>query len=132
MRQRAALPRLVLNVPALAGRTAAEVARILGRGTARPGAGEKVKYHGDTVEVVYVGGKARWIKLQNAWRLPFSEQALPKLGLPARKPTYVNPTHVMSWSNLPHIKELTLYAGKGGKVSSVLICVQTSNGATSS
>ena len=54
---------------------------------------------------------------------------LPKLGLPSAKPTYVNSSHVMSWSNLANLKEVSIYAGEDGAVSSILICVETEQAA---
>jgi hypothetical protein len=129
MRPGTTLPKLVLNVPAVAGKTEAEVARLLGPSERSDGVvvGDRVKhmYHGGTIEVVFVNGRADWIKLHEAFRLPFNGEALRKLGLPAAKPNYVNPTHVMSWNKLPNIKEVTLYAGPNGRVSSAIVCVRT-------
>ncbi|MDH5197439.1 MAG: hypothetical protein OEY20_09315, partial [Gemmatimonadota bacterium] len=124
------LPHLLLNVPALAGRSEAEVADHLGPPV--PGMGvmdpnrTKLTYWGGKVEVVFVDGKAGWIKLYGTGDLPFSKAALCKLGLPVKRPTYVNSQHVISWHNLPHLREVSLYGGgPHGSVSSVLICVQT-------
>lgn len=126
------LPHLLMNVPALAGRAEAEVAAYLGPPV--PGVGvtdptrRKMSYWGGKVEVVFVEGKAAWIKLYGAGSLPFSKEALRKLGLPLRRPTYVNGRHVISWHNLPHLREVSLYGGGPlGSVSSVLICVETNS-----
>ena len=37
--------------------------------------------------------------------------------------TYTNPGTVMSWHGIPRIREVSLYAGTKGDVSSVLVCV---------
>jgi hypothetical protein len=125
-----ALPNLVLNVPALAGRSESEVAEYLGH--ADPGMGStdparvKLSYWGGKVEVVFVDGRASWIKLYGTGDLPFAKEALGKLGLPVKAPTYVNTRHVMSWHNVAHLQEVSLYAGGAhGTVSSVLVCVRS-------
>lgn len=124
-----ALPHLLLNVPALAGRSESEVADHLGApdegGTSTDPTRTKRSYRGGNVEVVFVEGKAGWIKLYGTRDLPFAREALSKLGLPVRHPTYVNAQHVMSFDNLPHLREVSLYGGGArGSVSSVIVCVQ--------
>jgi hypothetical protein len=122
------LPGLVLNVPAIALKSPVEVAAIIGppetSGGVQPGADARLRYKRGSIEVIFVGGRACWIKLYNPRNLPFSKDSLTKLGLPRAKPTYVNSTHVMSWSNLANLKEVSIYGGESGSVSSVLICVQ--------
>ncbi|MDH3497768.1 MAG: hypothetical protein OER21_13490 [Gemmatimonadota bacterium] len=125
-----ALPHLLLNVPALAGRSETDVADHLGPpdegGTSTDPTRTKRCYRAGNVEVVFVEGKAGWIKLYGTKDLPFAKEALSKLGLPVRYPTYVNSHHVMSWDNIPHLREVSLYGGgPQGSVSSVLVCVQT-------
>jgi len=127
------LPSLVLNVPSIARRSPAEVARILGpperTNGAQLSANVRNVYHGGTIEIVFVDGKASWIKLYRTRNLPFSREVLAKLGLPQAKPTYVNARHVMSWSNLANLKEVSVYAGENGAVSSVLVCVEADQAA---
>jgi len=127
---RHSLPPLILNVPALAGRSEAEVSVHLG--PPDPGTlstdptRKKLCYRGGKVEVVFAEGKAGWIKLYGNGELPFSRESLSKLGLPVKRPTYVNARHVMSWDNVLHLREVSLYGGgPGGSVSSVLVCVHT-------
>ena len=128
MKQCAMLPSLVLNVPSIARRSPEEVAVILGpperNNGAQLSANVRNVYHRGAIEIVFVDGKASWIKLYNTRKLPFSKLILSKLGLPQAKPTYVNARHVMSWSNLANLQEVSVYAGENGTVSSVLICVQ--------
>ena len=122
------LPGLAFNVPSIARKSAAIVQQILGRPDKSSGTylGGKVKqtYRRGAVEVVYVDGKAAWIKLYDTRGLPFGREALPKLGLPPKKPTYVNHDRVMSWGNISNLREVSLYAGNGG-VSYVLVCVES-------
>jgi hypothetical protein len=126
---------LVLNVPAIARRPEGEVSRFLGMPDAGTisaiGNSTKRTYQSGKVEVVYVDGEARWIKLYTSKELPFSRQALRKLGLPIRRPTYDNSPHVLSWHNIAQLKEVSLYGGgPSGSASSVLVCVETTqNGA---
>lgn len=121
-----ALPGLSLNVPSIARKSTRDVERILGRPDRSSGTflGGKVKqtYHRGAVEVVFVDDRADWIKLYDTRGLPFSQHVLPKLGLPLRKPTYVNHDRVMSWGNIANLKEVSIYAGAGGGVSYVLVC----------
>jgi hypothetical protein len=132
-----ALPNLVLNVPALAGRSEAEVAEHLGHPdpamVSTDPTRTKLCYWGGKVEVVFVDGRAGWIKLYGTGDLPFSKDALRKLGLPVMRPTYVNEDHVMSWHNVPHLREVSLYGGgPRGSVTSVLVCVQAKSTRSSS
>ena len=120
------LPRLAFNVPSIARKTAAEVERVLGRPdkSSSTWLGGKVKqtYHRGAVEVVFVDGRAEWIKIFETRGLPFNQQALAKLGLPPRKPTYVNRDRVMSWGNICNLREVSLYSGGSDGVSYVLVC----------
>ncbi len=121
------LPRLAFNVPSIAGKSPEDVEEILGRPDKSGGAylGGKIKqtYRRGAVEVVFVDGRAEWIKLYDTRGLTFGKETLPKLGLPGQKPTYVNRDRVMSWGNIANLKEVSLYAGNGG-VSYVLVCAQ--------
>jgi len=133
MKRCTALPGLVLNVPAIALKSPEEVARVLGppdrSNGAQLSANVRNRYQRGAVEVVFVEGRASWIKLYNTRHLRFSAEILPKLGLPIAKPTYVNSSHVMSWSNLPNLKEVSVYSGENGAVSSILICVRAKRAA---
>jgi hypothetical protein len=127
---REALPRLTLNVPLLARKTTAEVERILGKPSKCAGLqlNGQVRniYRNGAIEIVFVEGKASWIKLFDTRDLVFGIDALPKLGLPPVKPTYVNRKHVMSWGNVANLKEVSLYSNGHSGVSYVLICASVS------
>jgi len=122
------LPGLVINVPALANKPPRDVERVLGRPEERSteivNSNGRHMYKRGSVEVVFIEGRARWIKLYNPRHMRFHKHSLSKLGLPSRKPTYVNRKHVMSWSNLCNLREVSLYADSKGGVSSVLVCVR--------
>ncbi len=85
---------------------------------------EKRAYRQGKVEVVYVEGRANWIKLYDTSGLRFSQASLSMLGLPAKRPTYVNRNHVMGWNKICNLKEVSFYADGSGGVSSVLVCVR--------
>ena len=125
MNSRMGLPKLLLNVPALADQPREVVERILGRPEGTTGAmvsqHEKVAYRGGKVEVLYTDGRAKRITLFNPHGMLFSQQSLSKLGLPPKKPTYSNRKQVMSWSKICNLQEVTLYADSKGGVSSVMV-----------
>lgn len=125
MNTRMALPKLLLNVPALADQPREVVERILGRPERTSGAivsqHEKVAYRSGKVEVVYTEGKAKRITLYSPRDMEFSQQSLSKLGLPPKKPTYLNRDQVMSWSRICNLQEVSFYADRSGGVSSVLV-----------
>ncbi len=129
MNVRTALPKLLLNVPALAHQSPDVVERILGRPERSCGAmvsqHQKVMYRAGKVEVVYTDGKASWIKLYATRDLKFNHHSLSRLGLPPKKPTYVNRNHVMSWSGICNLREVSLYSDSHGGVSSVLVCANS-------
>jgi hypothetical protein len=128
VKRRISLPALILNVPGIARKSASQVAQLLGPpdpvGAPSPGHQPTHSYRGGTVQVVYVDGKAAWIRLYNLRNADFSPEILPKLGLPARKPTHVSAGHAIGWSNLPNLREVSLYRDQRAGVSWLLICVQ--------
>ena len=92
---------VVLDIPAIAGKSEDEVAAVLGspsgrettqhQGKALP----KVLYRNGDVEVVYVNGKADWITLYKAF--PLRQSSLAQLNLPIREPTFTRQGFVMRW-----------------------------------
>ena len=123
-----ALPCLALNVPQLARRTPAEVARVLGAPAAsaenRHSRHQTLNYRNGDVQVVFVGGKAEWIKVNKAGGLKFSKDALTRLGLPRKRPTSMG-NDAISWDNINGVREVTMRSNGAGGVSSVLICMET-------
>jgi hypothetical protein len=126
MNSRVALPKLLLNVPAVAHQSPEVVERVLGKPERTTGAivsaNQKVAYRGGKVEVVYIDGRASWIKLYDTRKLSFDQESLTRLGLPPKKPTYNNRNHVMSWSRICNLREVSFYSDSNGGVSSVLVC----------
>jgi hypothetical protein len=115
----------------MARKSPAEVAQLLGPPDTsvgvQTGQHPTYTYRGGTVQVVYVAGRANWIKIYGLKHLEFSREALSKLGLSPRKPTYTNPGRVLSWSNLPNLREVSLYRDDQSGVSSLLVCVETTS-----
>jgi hypothetical protein len=94
---------VVLDVPAIAGKSQEEVAAILGSPSARETTqhGGKslpmILYRNGDVEIVYVNGKADWITLYT--RLPMQQSSLKRLNLPVGEPTWARQSVVMRWEN---------------------------------
>lgn len=124
-----------LNIPAVAGKSASEVAKILGEPTstettrARGRSYPKSSYHAGAVEIVFVDGKADWITVfggRGLPALPYSEKALDMLGLSTKAPTFSRPGVVMRWGNISGLREVSLFpAGSAGKVDYAYILVRT-------
>ena len=127
-KKRVTLPGLVLNVPLLARRTRDEVARVLGTpadsSESRRSRHQTLSYHNGDVLVVFVDGKVEWIKVTRAKGLMFSTEVLTRLGLPPKRPTWIE-KDAMSWDNIHGVREVTVRSNGAGGVSSVLICVET-------
>ena len=106
---------VVLDIPAIAGKSQDEVAEVLGspsgRETTRHEGKElpKVLYRNGDVEVVYVDGKADWITLYNP--LPLRQASLARLNLPVREPTFARRGLVMRWENgrIPGVQAVYLF-----------------------
>ncbi len=73
--------------------------------------------------VVFVDGKVEWIKVTRAKGLLFSTEVLTRLGLPPKRPTWIE-KDAMSWDNIHGVREVTVRSNGAGGVSSVLICVE--------
>ncbi len=127
-KKRVTLPGLVLNVPLLARRTRDEVARVLGTpadsSESRRSRHQTLSYQNGDVLVVFVDGKVEWIKVTRPTGLMFSKDALTRLGLPPKRPTWIE-KDAMSWDNIHGVREVTVRSNGAGGVSSVLICVET-------
>lgn len=112
---------LIVDIPKLVGQSREDVRTQLGEPTsceevkpARVGPSPKCIYKGDTVEVVFIAGKADWITVGGLSELEFSDAALGSFGLSAAKPSFDSP-NVLRWTSLPGLHEVSLFPGQGGK-----------------
>jgi hypothetical protein len=124
-------PAVVVDIRGIAGKSQAEVARVLGEPTAsettRHGGRNlpKMKYRGGDIEIVFVDGKADWITVFGKGRLPFDTQVLGALGLPSTRPSFSSPSAVIRWENIPGVREVSVFPGQGGRAHYAYISVRT-------
>lgn len=122
---------VVVNVPEIAGKSEAEVARILGEPTERSTTKNDGKtypdlyYRGGQVEVVYVDGRAEWISVMNLTHLPFSEDALSALGITGAGAPSFACRGVIRWENhkRPPLHGIHLFPRDGGQLDHAYIQV---------
>jgi len=94
---------VVLDVPAIAGKSQDEVAAVLGAPSGRQTTRHSgttlpmILYRNGNVEIVFVDGKADWITLYT--RLPMRQSSLTRLNLPVREPTWARTGVEMRWEN---------------------------------
>jgi len=107
-------PQVVLDIPAIAGKSPAEVEQTLGPPSGQEATKSggrtypKLFYRNGDVEVVYVDDKADWITLYEA--LPLRKESLLKLGLPVQAPTFARRGAMMRWEgNIPGIMAVHLF-----------------------
>ena len=103
---------LAFDVPAIAGKTPAEVQAVLGvpEEGSPEGQHPRLIYRKGDVEIVFVDGEAEWITFYDMTNVPFSRRALRALGLPNLEPTFSNPPWVIRWENIPGIRELNVFS----------------------
>jgi hypothetical protein len=91
-----AAPRL--DIKALAGKSPKEVQAILGapESTEETKHGPKLTFKEESIEIVFIAGKADWICFTPIKTIPFTKAAMSHLGLPDREPTFSN-EHVIRW-----------------------------------
>jgi len=111
----------LVDVPTLAGKDEAAVAKLLGK----PAGGDKTKYgpkklyklRGTDVEVVFINGKADWLTITPSKDapVPFGPACGQAIGIPAG----IGPDHVTSqaitWNNAPGLLSVTA-SPAGGSV----------------
>jgi len=107
----------LVDVPALAGKDEAAVAKLLGK----PVGGEKTKYgpkklyklRGTDVEVVYIGGKADWLTITPGKDapVPFGPACGQAIGMGVR-PDHVT-EQAITWTNAPGVLSVLATASQG-------------------
>ena len=114
--------RTVINIPDIAGKTPEQVAKILGKATKTkmvkpsrtPCPCPKHIYKNGAVEVMFIGGRADWITVNELGAASYTKATLALLGLPIKKPTISN-SFVMRWENIPGFFEVFLFPMSNGK-----------------
>ncbi|PKN07740.1 MAG: hypothetical protein CVU73_09980 [Deltaproteobacteria bacterium HGW-Deltaproteobacteria-8] len=109
----------LVDIPLIAGKNEASVAKILGK----PKGSEKTKFGpkkiyklslGGKVEVVYIQGKADWITVTPGvgTLVSFGPEAIRMVGLPSATPSFHNKATIR-WSNVNGLLEISIFpAGK--------------------
>ncbi len=100
----------VVNVPEIAGKAEEQVAAALGEPTSCEDTkqGKKCFYQPGDTEVVFISGKADWITVNALDSAPYSEDALPLLGLEKSSASFSN-DFVMRWSGVPGLLEVSIF-----------------------
>lgn len=121
---------IFLNVPAIAGKSQAQVEVLLGppvsssstnpSGTSCPC--PKNTYKGD-IEVIYMNGVADWITINETDNLSFSKARITQLGLPDEPPT-LSSSDSIRWENIAGIKQVELFSS-GQKIFYIEIKTNT-------
>lgn len=108
-----ALAAPVIDLPLIAGKTKAEVSKVLGQPVrvSQVKGGEKAHYTKGEVEIVFVNGKADWITVSAMGHVPFSAHALVELGLKESPPSLKN-ANVLRWQGLPGFLEIAVFPGQ--------------------
>lgn len=122
---------VIVDVLAIAGKTGAEVDRLLGQPSSVETTKNKGKslpvrlYRSGKVKVVFVEGKADWISVYELSPLPFAPTSLPALGLPRTDPAWRN-AKVMRWTGISGLSEVSFFRGESHSVDYAYVCAFTS------
>lgn len=104
----------VVNIPGIAGKAEEQVAAALGEPNSCENIkqGKKCFYQPGDTEVVFISGKADWITIKALDSAPYSEDALPLLGLKKASASFSN-DFVMRWSAVPGLLEVSIFPAHG-------------------
>lgn len=121
----AALAEPIVDVSKIAGKTAVEVTKVLGKpsGQEKTKYGPKILYKGGKIEVVFIGGKADWLTVSGMESVPFTANAIEALGLKAAAPTFKN-DFVMRWEPHRDYHSVSIF-NAGGQVDYAYVKVAT-------
>mgnify|MGYP003624254302 FL=1 len=103
---------IVLDVPALVGKSKADVSKILG-GPISCGSskyGEKCQFKKAETEIVFIKGKADWVTVEGIDDKPFSDATIQLLGFKAQKPSFSN-SFSKRWEPLQGLISVSLFKG---------------------
>lgn len=103
----------IIDIPKIAGKAEEEAAEILGPPSSCENVkqGKKCFYQTGEIEVVFISGKADWITVNALDSAPYSEDALPLLGL-ERSPASFSNDFVMRWSGVPTLLEVSIFSAR--------------------
>jgi hypothetical protein len=106
---------VIVDVPKIAGKTQKDVATVLGEPTTCETVkqGKKCFFKLGETEVVFISGKADWITVEALDTAPYSDEALPLLGLEKGTAAFSNES-TMRWETIPGLLEVSIFPGQGG------------------
>ena len=82
---------------------------------------EKRIYQSGKYEVVFVGGLADWITINQTPAYETGQEVLNYLGLPQVAPTFDNPSQVIWWRDLAGLHEVNFFYDRPGRASYIYI-----------
>ena len=106
----------VIKINNIAGKTSDEVAEYLGAPTSTetvnpsrtPCPCEKNFYKNGEIRIVFIEGKADWIKISDLNDAPYSAETLTMLGIEQKSPSFSN-ENVIRWTNIPGLLEVSIF-----------------------
>lgn len=107
-------PTAMFDIPSIAGKVEEQVAAALGEPNSCENIkqGKKCFYQPGETEVVFISGKADWITINALDNAPYSEDALPLLGLEKASASFSN-NFVTRWSEIPGLLEVSIFPAQG-------------------
>ena len=105
----------IVDVTKIAGKTQKEVATVLGEPTSCEAVkqGKKCFFKPGETEIVFISGKADWITVEALDTAPYSEEALPLLGLEKVSAVLSN-ENTMRWETIPGLIEVSIFPAQSG------------------
>ena len=105
----------IVDVPKIAGKNQKEVAALLGEPTSCETVkqGKKCFFKPGETEIVFISGKADWITVEALDSVPYSEEALPLLGLEKTTAVFSN-QNTMRWETIPGLLEVSVFPAQNG------------------
>lgn len=103
------------NVSRLAGRTQAQVSSELKSASKCKSSkyGISCVYGKGEIEIVFIAGKADWIKIDDLEAIPYDDTALLNFGLSGAKPSFKSAS-VIRWNNTNGFLEISIFKGRSG------------------
>jgi hypothetical protein len=123
-------PAVIVDIPALAGKSPSAVGSILGPPTKSETITNNGKplpkkyYRQNQLEIVFVNGKADWFTVYGLEAVPFDASALTCLGFPDMRPDLVSGA-VLRWEGLDGIGEVSVFPKENGGITYAYVLVTT-------
>jgi hypothetical protein len=115
----------IIDVLKLAGKSKPEVESALGKPSSCKASkyGDKCSYIKGQTEIVFIGGKADWITIEDLDSVSYSPSAIESLGLKAVDPAFKN-NFTIRWEKLHGLLEVSIFPA-GNRVDYAYVKVYT-------